>query len=119
MVPEPNPSEPLEPNKLPSADFERALSALPNIELLSTLDLALLELEKRLYHYAHVGPELIEMADEGLVLAVRAKARLGQALSSAQHAESHLQLVGVGDWKPTSTRPAWNTDPRLTKEEGA
>ncbi len=36
------------------------------------------------------------MADEGLVLAVRSKARLGQVLSSAQHAESHLQVVGVG-----------------------
>jgi hypothetical protein len=31
-----------------------------------------------LYRYAHVGPELLEMDDEGLVLAVRAKARLGR-----------------------------------------
>lgn len=81
------------------------------------MDLALLELEKRLYRYAHVGPELLEMADEGLVLAVRAKARLGQALSSAQHTEGHLQLVGVGEWSPTSTRPSWDTDPRLSEEE--
>ena len=101
----------------PVPDFEEALTNLSNAELLSALDLALLELEKRLYRYAHVGPELLEMADEGLVLAVRAKARLGQALSSAQHAEDHLQLVGVGEWKPTSTRPAWNTDPRLTEGE--
>lgn len=117
MVPEPNEREPIEPNDPLYPDFEEVLSALPNAELLAALDLSLLELEKRLYRYAHVGPELLEMADEGLVLAVRAKARLGQALSSAQHAESHLQLVGVGDWKPTSTRPAWNTDPRLSEEE--
>ncbi len=57
------------------------------------------------------------MADEGLVLAVRSRARLGQALSSAQHAEGHLQIVGVGEWKPTSTRPGWNTEPRLNQEE--
>jgi hypothetical protein len=55
--------------------------------------------------YAKVGPELLEMADEGLVLAARAKARLGQALSAAQHIEGHLQVVGVGDWQPTSTCP--------------
>ncbi len=119
MTPEPNEPEPLEPDDLPYPDYEQVLSALSNAELLSALDLALLELEKRLYHYAHVGPELLEMADEGLVLAVRARARLGQALSSAQHAESHLQIVGVGEWKPTSTRPAWNTEPRLTEEEDA
>jgi hypothetical protein len=53
------------------------------------------------------------------VLAVKARARLGQALYSAQHAEGHLQLVGVGEWKPTSTRPTWNTEPRLTDEEDA
>src|ERR671933_3058736 len=117
MAPEPNEQEPSEPNDLPSANFERALSNLSNSELLSALDLALLELEKRLYHYAHVGPELLEMADEGLFLAVRARARLGQALSSAQHAEGHLQVVGVGEWRPTSTRPAWNTEPRLTEED--
>jgi hypothetical protein len=113
MVPEPNEREPLEPDDLP--DFEQVLSALSNADLLSALDLALLELEKRLYHYAHAGPELLEMADEGLVLAVRARARLGQALSSAQHAEGHLQVVGVGDWKPTSTRPSWDAEPHLTE----
>jgi hypothetical protein len=58
------------------------------------------------------------MADEGLVLAVRARARLSQALSSAQHAEGHLQVVGVGEWQPTSTCPAWNTEPRLADDEG-
>jgi hypothetical protein len=52
------------------------------------------------------------------VLAARAKARLGQAHSSAQHAESHLQIVGVGEWRPTSTRPAWNSEPRIGEEEG-
>jgi hypothetical protein len=118
MVPEPNDQEePMEPNDLPTPDYEQALANLYNADLLAALDLALLELEKRLYRYAHVGPELLQMADEGLVLAVRAKARLGQALSSAQHAEGHLQLVGVGDWSPTSTRPSWDTDPRLSEEE--
>ena len=115
MVPEPNEREPIEPDDLP--DFDQVLSALSNADLLSALDLALLEIEKRLYHYAHVGPELLQMADEGLVLAVRARTRLGQALSSAQHAEAHLQVIGVGDWKPTSTRPAWNMDPRLNEED--
>ena len=116
MTSEPNEREPLRP-KGPVPDFEEALHNLTNAELLSALDLALLELEKRLYRYAHVGPELLQMADEGLVLAARAKARLGQALSSAQHAESHLQIVGVGEWRPTSTRPAWNTEPRIGEQE--
>jgi hypothetical protein len=115
MVPEPNEREPADPNKLPYADYRDVLSGLSNAELLSALDLALLELERRLLRYARVGPEVLEMADEGLVLAARAKARLSQALSSAQHAEGHLQVVGVGEWKPTSTRPAWNTEPRLTE----
>jgi hypothetical protein len=98
-------------------DYEQVLANLPNADLLAALDLALLKLEKRLYRYAHVDPERLEMTDEGLVLAVRAQARLGQALSSAQHTEGHLQLVGVGDWKPTRTRPSWDTDLRLSKEE--
>jgi hypothetical protein len=55
------------------------------------------------------------MADERLVLAARVKARLGQALSGAQHAEGHLQVVG--EWPPTSRRPSWNAEPRLTQEE--
>ena len=117
MAPESNEREPLEPDKLPVPDFQQALTTLSNPELLSALDLTLLELEKRLMRYAHVGPELLQMADEGLLLAVRARARLAQALSSAQHTEGHLQVVGVGEWKPTSTRPAWNTEPRLSEEE--
>jgi hypothetical protein len=118
MASEPDEREPFGPDG-PVPDFEEALSNLSNAELLSALDLALLELEKRLYRYAHVGPELLQMADEGLVLAVRARARLGQGLSSAQHAEGHLQLVGVGEWKPTSTRPSWDTDPRVSEGEDA
>jgi len=89
------------------------LSNLSNPEFLSALDLALWELEKGLFRYAKVGPELLEMANEGLVLSARAKARLGQSLSAAQHSEGHLQVVGVGEWRPTSTRPAWNAEPRL------
>jgi hypothetical protein len=64
-----------------------------------------------------VGPEPLEMADEGLVLASKAKARLGQSLSAAQHTEGHLQVAGVGGWQPTSTRPSWNAEPRLMQEE--
>ena len=104
---------------LPFADYREVLCGLSNAELLSAVDLNLLELEKRLLHYAKVGPELLDMADEGLVLAVRARARLSQALSSAQHAEGHLQIVGVGEWKPTSIRPTWNTEPRLTEEDSS
>ena len=115
-MPQGSENEPQDPNQLPVPDFKEALAALSNPELLSALDLTLLELEKRLLHYSRVGPELLEMADEGLVLAVRARARLGQALSSAQHAEGHLQIVGVGEWKPKSTRPTWNTEPRLGEE---
>ena len=118
-MPKSHEGEPPEPNELPIPDFQQALAALPNTELLSALDLSLLELEKRLLHYAQVGPEVLEMADEGLVLAVRARARLSQALSSAQHAEGHLQIVGVGEWQPTSTRPAWNTEPRLGEEDSS
>ena len=112
----PNPDDQREPIE-PVPDSQRALSDLSNPELLSALDLALLELERRLFRYAKQGAEIIVMADEGLVLAARAKARLGQALSAAQHAESHLQIVGVGDWQPTSTRPAWNAEPRLAEQD--
>jgi hypothetical protein len=116
MAPEsPHPKE--EPRGEPVPDYQQALSNLSNPELLSALDLALLELEKRMFRYAKVGPELLEMADEGLVLAARAKARLGQSLSAAQHTEGHLQVVGVGEWRPTSTRPSWNAEPRLTNED--
>jgi hypothetical protein len=95
-------------------DLGDVLQALPNEDLLAALDLVLLELERRLLRYARSSGELVEMADEGLVLAVRASARLGQAQSSAGHAQSHLQLIGVGDRNPTSTRPGWQDDPRVT-----
>lgn len=107
-----------EPERNPSVESLRELlGGVPNAELLTALDLVLLELEKRLLHYARLGPDLLEMADEGLVLAVRAGARLRQAESSASHAASHLQVVGVGNWTPTSTKPSWNQDPRVTGEE--
>ena len=51
MGPERNEREPSEP-KGPVPNFEEALSNLTNAELLSALDLALLELEKRLYRAA-------------------------------------------------------------------
>ena len=118
MVSEPNDHE-LPESGLPYADYREVLASLSNADLLSALDLGLLELEKRLLHYSHVGPELVQMADEGLVLSVRARARLGQALSSAQHAEGHLQIqiVGVGECNPGSTLPWWNTEPRLNQED--
>src|SRR5918993_4619172 len=98
MAPEPH--HPKEEPREPVPDFQQALSNLSNPELLSALDLALLELEKRLFRYAKVGPELLEMADEGLVLAARAKARLGQSLSAAQHTEGHY--TGGGGRRVTS-----------------
>jgi hypothetical protein len=101
---------------MPDQDAQEALSALSNPQLLARLDDVLLELEKRLLRYAQVGPELLQMADEGLVLTVRARARLGQALSATQHAEGHLQVLAVGDWRPRSTRPSWHDDPRVTEE---
>jgi hypothetical protein len=47
-----------------------------------------------LLRYAKVGPELLEMADEGLALAARAKARLGKSLSAAQHAAGPCRWWG-------------------------
>jgi hypothetical protein len=57
------------------------------------------------------------MADEGLVLALRAGARLRQAQSAASHSAGHLQVVGVGDWSPSSTNPGWNDDRRVTGDD--
>jgi hypothetical protein len=115
MVPNPDEREPLEP-KRSVPDFQRALSDLSNSELLSALDLTLLELERRLYRYAHEGEEIMEIADEGMLLASRARARLEQALSAAQHTQGHLQVVGVGEWNPTRTNPSWDAEPRLSEE---
>jgi hypothetical protein len=99
------------------AAFGEAIAGLPNEDLLTALDLVLLELERRLLRYARIGPDLLDMADEGLVLAVRAGARLRQAESSAAHATGHLQVVGVGGWTPRSTTPSWNQDPRVAGDE--
>jgi hypothetical protein len=90
-----------DPNEPPVPNFEAALVALSNPELLSALDLALLELEKRLFRYAKVGPELLEMADDsdntfpksglgglGFVCQGRAGLFRGPALP-------HYSLVGV------------------------
>jgi hypothetical protein len=111
----PDEREPLEP-KRSVPDFQRALSDLSNSELLSALDLTLLELERRLYRYAHEGEEIMEIADEGMLLASRAQARFEQALSAAQHTQGHLQVVGVGEWNPTRTNPSWDAEPRLSEE---
>ena len=86
MAPEP-PHPKKEPTGEPVPDFEQALSKLSNPDLLSALDFALLELEKRLFRYAKVGPELLEMADEGLVLAARAKGA-ARAIPLAQEEDS-------------------------------
>jgi hypothetical protein len=93
--------------------FDQVLAGLDNAELLAAIDAALLELEQRLLRYAQNGPEIQQMADEGLVLAARAAARLAQAQSSATHTHSHLQIVGVGRWSPRATRPSWSDDPRV------
>jgi hypothetical protein len=95
------------------------LRRLSNEELLAALDQVLLELERRLFRYAHVGAELQQMADEGLLLSSRSAARLAQAQSAASHTQGHLQLVGVGEWSPRSTRPTWSDDPRVQDEADA
>jgi hypothetical protein len=100
-----------------AGDFSAELGGLSNADLLGALDLVLLELERRLLRYAQLGAEILEMADEGLVLAMRSSARLVQAQSAAGHAQSHLQLVGIGAWQPTSTRPSWANDPRVRPDE--
>jgi hypothetical protein len=99
-------------------DLERALADTSNADLLAALDQTLLELERRLLRYAQKGHEIPDMADEGLVLAVRAGARLRQAQSATAHTTGHLQVVGVGDWRPASTSPGWRDDPRVTGPEG-
>lgn len=101
----------------PERTFEETVAAVPNPELLALLDRVLLELERRLLHYAQKGAEIQEMADEGLVLALRAGARLRQAQSAVSHTAGHLQVVGVGDWSPSSTNPGWSDDRRVTEDD--
>jgi hypothetical protein len=115
MAPEPE-GEHLQPSS-GVGDFGAVLADLPNPELLSALDLVLVELERRLLRYARIGGELLPMADEGLLLAVRAGARLRQAQSAASHTASHLQVVGIGEWSPSSTNPGWSDDRRVTGDE--
>lgn len=92
-----------------------SLGDLSNPELLHTIDLLLLELERRLLRYVE-GSEVVAMADEGLILRVRAAARLAQAQSATNHARGHLQIVGVGDWQPRGTEPRWDRDERVVGE---
>jgi len=93
----PHPKE--EPTGEPVPDYQQALS---NPELLSALDLALLELEKRLFRYAKVGPELLEMADEGLVLAARARARLERDMNLG---ENRIEMrIPRSAWVPRDLR---------------
>ena len=104
MAPDANEREPDQPDNLPLADYREVLAALPNAELLSALDLTLLELERRLYRYAHVGPELLEMANEGLVLAVRARARkldFSSSFSSVIGSRNETRAItGIGSNVP-------------------
>jgi hypothetical protein len=102
--------------QLPS-NLHEILKGLTNAELMATHDLVLVELEKRLLRYARAGHDLQEMADEGLVLAARLSARLSQASSAAAHTAGHLQIVGVGEWRPTRTEPGWSDDPRVLEGE--
>ena len=92
---------------------EISLTTLTNDALLAWLDQVLLEVERRLLQYAQSGAQLQAMADEGLLLATRAGARLRQSQSAATHAAGHLQVVGIGDWRPRSTNPGWSDDPRV------
>jgi hypothetical protein len=99
-----------------SASLASLVAGLPNQELLASLDVVLLELERRLLHYARAGEDFLEMADEGLVLATRAAARLRQAVSATAHTTGHLQVLGVGGWSPQSTNPGWSDDPRVVRD---
>jgi hypothetical protein len=92
------------------------LSETPNEELLATLDTVLVELERRLLRYARAGAQTPGMSEEGLVLAARSAARLRQTQSAAGHTAGHLQVLGVGEWTPSSTNPGWSDDPRVTGE---
>jgi hypothetical protein len=103
-------------HELSREDLERTLAEMDNGDLLAALDLLLLELEKRLLRYAQTGHDILEMADEGLLLSTRAAARLTQAQSAADHTIGHLQIVGVGEWQPRSTRPGWGADPRVVPD---
>ena len=95
------------------------LAATDNETLLAILDQVLLEFDRRLTRYAQVGHEVPDMADEGLLLALRSLARLAQTQSAAQHAQQHLQIVGVGGWRPQGLRPTWSADSRVSKPEVA
>ena len=92
-MPENSEREPSDPHTPPVPGFTEALNVLSNPELLSALDLTL-ELEKRLLSYA-LGEDrrFWRWLTEGLVLAVRTRARLEQAVISAQHTEGHLQIA--------------------------
>jgi hypothetical protein len=96
---------------------EQELEEMSNADLLATLDTVLVEVERRLLRYARTGPEILAMADEGLVLATRTGARLRQAQSAAAHTAGHLQIIGVGEWRPRSTNPGWGDDERVTNPE--
>src|SRR3954453_13679887 len=112
-------SETTDNSPQPGRDLSGELERLDNNMLLAALDQVLLELERRLFPYAHLGAELQQMADEGLLLSSRAGARLGQAQSAAAHTQGHLQVVGVGEWSPGSTRPSWSDDPRVQNAEAS
>lgn len=98
------------------SDLGERLADVSNADLLKALDEVLLDLERRFLRYVD-GSDVLAVADEGLVLAVRAGARLAQARSAAAHAQGHLQIVGVGDWKPKSTEPGWRNDPRVVGDD--
>jgi hypothetical protein len=100
-----------------STGIRESLGGLANHDLLMCLDMVLVELERRLLHYARVGGQALPMADEGLVLATRTAARLRQTQSATGHAAGHLQIVGVGDWRPSSTNPSWSDDPRVSGDD--
>jgi len=93
------------------------LASIDNPTLLALLDQVLLEFDRRLTRYAQEGQEVLDMADEGLILAVRVLARIAQTQSAAQHTQQHLQILGIGSWRPAAVRPTWNADPRVNRPE--
>lgn len=88
----------------PAPDFNEALAALSNPELLSTLDLTLLELEKRLLHYPRVGdPEVLEMAKvRGKVCMHGGFRSLGQKISATRLRSAVLRFAVYPHPSPSS-----------------
>ena len=98
-----------------SAGFREVLSNMDNAELLSALDLARLELERRLYRYRPPEPSAPGdgRRETGLGGEGQSEAGAGPLFGPARR---EAPAGGGGRIGPESTRPSWNADPRLSEE---